>query len=158
MASSKPDTSDAPACPHLGLAADRRSYFTYPHPGHRCFVKDRPATTDAGRQLAYCLNVGYVECDRYPAHQAPPRARVGPKPVADVPRSMLPVFRVHIVRAGESLAGIAADLGLTADQIARANGLNLNAVVAEGARLVIPHPPAVGLGRTPDQRRADRSG
>jgi LysM repeat protein len=159
MAGTQLDGLDDPACPFLGLVADRRSHFTYPHPGHRCFAKDRPVPTDAGRQARYCLSGDYTDCDRYPARQVLPRAGAGPKPRADVPGSVVPVFRVHVVRAGGSLAGIAVDLGLTPDQIARANGLNLNDVVAEGARLVIPlTPPAASLGRTPDQRRADRSG
>jgi hypothetical protein len=59
------DRLDAPVCPYLGLASDRRSHFTYPHPGHRCFATDHPATTDARRQATYCLSPGYPACDRY---------------------------------------------------------------------------------------------
>lgn len=65
MASIEPDRPDAPACPLLGLVADRRSHFTYPHPAHRCFAKDSPATTDAGRQATYCLSLNFTACDRY---------------------------------------------------------------------------------------------
>jgi hypothetical protein len=46
MANIEIDGLDAPVCPLLGLAADRRSQFTYPHPGHLCFAPERPATTD----------------------------------------------------------------------------------------------------------------
>jgi len=138
MDSTQLDGSDVPACPLLGLAADRRSHFSYPHPGHRCFAKDRPAPTDAGRQAAYCLSLGYTRCDRYPTAQPPKRARERPLPLAEVPGPGVPAFRIHVFRAGESLAEIAADRGLTADQVARANGLTLNDVVADGARLVIP--------------------
>jgi LysM repeat protein len=150
MVSTQLDGSDAPACPLLGLAADRRSHFTYPHPGHRCFAKDRPASTDAGRQARYCLSLGYTTCDRYPARQVPVRAGERPQPLAALPAAVVPASRVHVFRAGESLAAIAADHGLTADQIALANGLRLNDSVADGARLVIPlGPPGTNYGSDP---------
>jgi hypothetical protein len=69
MASYPLDGPDAPACPLLGLAADRRSHFTYPHPGHRCFAKNHAAATDARRQSAYCLSIDFSACDRYRAWQ-----------------------------------------------------------------------------------------
>ena len=142
--------SDVPACPLLGLAADRRSHFTYPHPGHRCFANGRPAPTDAGRQAAYCLSLDYTTCDRYPARQVPAPAGERPQPLAALPAAVVPAFRVHVFRAGESLANIAADHGLTADQVARANGLPVNDEVTEGARLVIPlGPPGSNYGSDP---------
>jgi LysM repeat protein len=136
---------DALACPHLGLAADPRSHFTYPHPGHRCFVKDRAAVTDPGCQATHCLSGSYTGCDRYRVALAslPPKERPLPReerplPRANVQESATIAFRVHVVRIGESLAGIAADHGVTADQIARANGLAVTNGIAAGARLVIP--------------------
>ena len=82
MVSTRLDGSDAPACPFLGLAADRRSHFTYPHPGHRCFAKQNAATTEARRQSTYCLSPNFTACDRYRAWQG--RAESGrpggPKP------------------------------------------------------------------------------
>jgi len=69
MVSTRLDGPDAPACPFLGLAADRRSHFTYPHPGHRCFAKQNAATTEARRQSTYCLSLGFAACDRYRAWQ-----------------------------------------------------------------------------------------
>jgi hypothetical protein len=56
---------DPPACPLLGLAADHRSHFSYPHPGHRCFAGRRPAPTDAAYQARFCLTAGYASCVRY---------------------------------------------------------------------------------------------
>jgi hypothetical protein len=58
---------DPPACPLLGLAADRRSHFTYPHPVHRCFAGHGPAVTDTRRQVVYCLNRRFLACDRFRA-------------------------------------------------------------------------------------------
>jgi hypothetical protein len=126
------------ACPHLGLAADPRSHFIYPHPDHRCFVKDRMAATDPGRQATYCLSGSYAGCDRYVVALAslPPRHR--PLPRTSAQKSAAIAFRVHVVRIGESLAGIAAEHGVTADQVARANGLAVTDGIAAGTRLVIP--------------------
>jgi LysM repeat protein len=77
----------------------------------------------------------------------------------NIPHAEVKEFRVHVFRAGESLAGIAADLGLNADQLARANGLASTDVVAEGVLLVIPAgPPFRATSRNTAQRRADRSG
>jgi hypothetical protein len=69
MASIEFDGLDAPACPLLGLAADRRSHFTYAHPAHRCFAMDHPATTDPRRQLMFCLSPDFRACERYGAWQ-----------------------------------------------------------------------------------------
>ena len=82
MASIELDGPDALACPLLGLAADRRSHFTYAHPGHRCFATEHPATTNARRQATYCLSPGYTACDRYQARQRPAQAGEGPEPGA----------------------------------------------------------------------------
>jgi LysM repeat protein len=142
MVVTRRDGSDVPACPLLGLAADRRSHFSYAHPGHRCLAQDRPVPTDASRQAAYCLSLAHTTCDRYPARQVPVRANEKPQPLAAPPAAVAPTFRVHVFRVGESLPAIAADHGLTADQIALANGLSLNDSVADGARLVIPLGPA----------------
>jgi hypothetical protein len=142
MANFEIEEPDPPACPLLGLFADRRSHFTYPHPGHRCFAGEHPATTDARRQATYCLSLDYTACDQYEVVRRPVHAGEGPEPRPRAPEAVGHAFRVHVFRAGESLAGIAAAHGLTADQIAKANGLALNDVVADGARLVIPLSPA----------------
>jgi LysM repeat protein len=70
MASSEVEIPDAPACPFLGIAADRRSHFTFPHPAHRCYVKGHASSTDARRQTNFCLTNGYASCDRYRSWQA----------------------------------------------------------------------------------------
>jgi hypothetical protein len=142
MATIELEEPDAPACPLLGLVADRRSHFTYPHPGHRCFAGGHPAPTDARRQVAYCLSLDYTACDRYGALRRPaptgkgPEARPGAREAVDF------AFRIHVFRAGESLAGIAAADGLTADQIAKANGLAVGDVIADGTHLKVPLRPA----------------
>jgi hypothetical protein len=84
MAGVEHEVPDAPGCPLLGLAADRRSHFTYPHPGHRCFAKKHAATTEARRQATYCLSLNFTACDRYQAWQrrAESGRRGGTKPTA----------------------------------------------------------------------------
>jgi hypothetical protein len=164
MVSTELDGPDAPVCPLLGLAADRRSHFTYPHPGHRCFATEHPATTDARRQAAYCLSAGYAACDRYVARK---RSQAGDRPQArqssreasaspgGTPAGALigAGTVIHVFRAGDSLTRIATVYGLTVEQIATANGFTLTDAVADGTRLVIPlGAPAVSVpGRDPRQ-------
>ena len=115
--------------------------------------------TDPNRQATYCLAGGYAACDRYPERQLPPRASERPFPRTKVQGSAVIAFRVHVVRADESLAGIAADHGVTTDQVARANGLAVTDAVTDGVRMVIPLVPASSTyGPTPDHRRPDRFG
>jgi hypothetical protein len=169
MVTVKLDGPDAPVCPLLGLATDRRSHYSYPHLGHRCFAKGRPATTDAGRQATYCLSSGFSACDRYRAWRGPVasgRQREEQRPAGGVPAQPTSATAtaaspgptvVHVLRAGDSLAAIAAADGLTEERLATANGLTLNVTVADGARLVIPLGlPAAsvpGAGRKPTARR-----
>src|SRR5690349_15686725 len=70
MASSELEVPDAPACPFLGLAADRRSHFTLPHPVHLCFVENHATSADARRQSGFCLTPGFATCDRYRSWQS----------------------------------------------------------------------------------------
>ena len=65
MATSDRVDQDPPACPLLGLAADHRTHFSYPHPGHRCFASGQPAPTDAAYQARFCLTAGFSSCGRY---------------------------------------------------------------------------------------------
>jgi LysM domain len=158
MTSIELDGPDAPACPLLGLAADRRSHFTYPHPGHRCFAREHPATTDARRQATYCLSRGYTACNRYQTRQRPVPAgeglegrqasRGGSALPGGAPAGEVagPGTVVHVFRVGDSLARIAGRYALTVEQIATANGLAPNVAVADGTRLVIPlGPPAASV-------------
>jgi LysM repeat protein len=150
MANIELDPADAPACPLLGLAKDSRSHFTYPHPGHRCFAAERPATTDARRQATYCLSPAYSACDRYQAQRHRAQTRVGWEPreasreasarPSSTPASALaaPGSVIHVLRAGDSLVRIAATYGLTVEQITSANGLTPKDSVPHGTRLVIP--------------------
>ncbi len=52
---------------------------------------------------------------------------------------------IHVARAGDTLARIASAYGVTLEQLAAANRLAPNAVIADGQRLVIPlAPPRAG--------------
>lgn len=112
----------------------------YPHPGHRCFVGRHPRGTDAKRQAAYCLSAAYPQCDRY--HDArgvadvDRRHRITPDAAAHPTDAESTV--IHVFRAGDTLARIAAAYGLTPEQIASANGLGVEDAIVEGVRLVIP--------------------
>lgn len=145
------DGVDGPVCPLLGMATDRRSHFTYPHPEHRCFAKERAATTDARRQIDYCISPSFSSCDRFQAREG--KARSAEKrasalaeeednapPDTTAPGSLAPGTVIHVSRIGDSLERVAATYGLTVEQIAQTNGLTVNAVVGEGTRLVIPIP------------------
>jgi LysM repeat protein len=149
MSSADFDALDAPACPYLGLADDRRSHFTFPHPGHRCFARDRPTDVDARHQKLYCVSLDFIGCDRYPASQdlAVPSERPGLRTPAgqSQPQSIEASSAagpgstaVVVIRAGDSLARIAARYGLTVEEVAKANGLSVDAAMADGTRLLIP--------------------
>jgi LysM repeat protein len=171
MTSNELGGPEDPVCPFLGLAADRQSHFTYPHPGHRCFARNHPATTDARRQVKYCLSAGYEDCDRYQDGQRqrqssqPSKARPenrGVSALAGAAAEAKPGVGtvVHAIRAGDSLVEVATRYGLTVGQIAAANGLNAGDVIAEGTRLVIPlgQPAASVPGENPMQRTAMKTG
>ena len=175
MASSELYGLDVPACPLLGLADDRRSHFTYPNAGHRCFASKHPLTTDPGRQATYCLG-DYPTCDRYQARQRkaqgserpqsspvtrqaspPPRLMPDQPAGAPVAGAFGPGTVVHVYRDGDSLARIARKYGLTVEQLATANGLKFDASVADGTRLVIPlDPRSVRAPRARPTRTAER--
>jgi hypothetical protein len=146
MATSETGRVDAPACPYLGLAADPRTRFTFPHPGHRCFAAGHAASADARRQTTFCLSLEYPSCDRYQA--------AGPAPGREAVRepSTGTTF-VHVFRAGDSLAGIARRYNVTVEQIAIDNRIGVTDVLPDGTRLVIPlrRPDA---NMTPDAKRA----
>jgi hypothetical protein len=58
------------ACPLLGLAADHRTHYTFPHSGHRCQAGGSSTLIQPWHQAAHCLCLGFKECDRYPAKDA----------------------------------------------------------------------------------------
>jgi LysM repeat protein len=141
---------DPPACPLLGLAADRRSRFTYPHPGHRCFAKGHPAAADARRQTTYCLSVDYPKCDRFRAWSSVPETKRPPGPSqpdrlvpghANTPGTQIeasPTTVIYVFREGDSLNRIAARFDLTVGEILTANAGIQNRAPTDGTRLVIP--------------------
>jgi hypothetical protein len=69
MAAVERDVPDAPVCPQLGLAVDRHTRFTFPHPGHRCYATAAPAVVEPSHQATYCVTLSFVTCDRYRAWQ-----------------------------------------------------------------------------------------
>ena len=69
MAGAELDLLGTSACPLLGLTSDRRTHFTFPNSGHRCFATGHPASTDARRQSAYCLSPRFDACDRFRVYQ-----------------------------------------------------------------------------------------
>ncbi len=89
-------------------------------------------------------------------------------PLARAARSKDVFYRVT---SGDSLHGIARDFGLTAVELARANGLEKSAILREGALLTIPAatpseaggtegsdaPPSSGSGRHTSATRAKRA-
>lgn len=171
MTTNELDDLDTPACPLLGLATDPRSHFTYPHPAHRCFAATRPAVTDANRQAIYCLGPDFMACDRHQAWQS--RIQSVRQPGSRLPRgSSLAEWAtaadtpapgttvIHVFRAGDSLARIAAAYGLTVDEIAVMNGLSPDVALPDGTRLVIPLAPrqSTVTRPKPGSLGADRSG
>ena len=148
MATIEPSLPEPPVCPFLGLGVDRRTHYTYPHPDHRCFAKERAASTDARRQTTFCLSPDFAACDRFKARErkagTPEKQGFRSADVDDVlpgtpvPGARAPGTVIYVFRVGDSLERIASTYGLTVEQIAQANGLKVNGVVAEGTPLVIP--------------------
>jgi hypothetical protein len=69
MVSSEFDVPDAPGCSLLGLAVDRRTRYTFPHPGHRCHATGPPGAIEPGHQSTFCLSTSSSACVRYQAWQ-----------------------------------------------------------------------------------------
>jgi hypothetical protein len=67
MANHDVDVLETPACPRLGLAADRWTHFTFPHPDHRCHATQHPRVIEPGRQPALCLTDAFPTCSAYQA-------------------------------------------------------------------------------------------
>ncbi len=138
------DLPDPQFCPLLGIAADPRTHYTFPHPGHRCHATRRPGKVDLARQSSYCLSPGFANCGLFKAREAA-RQRSGratsPPPVAAPPSV------IHVARAGDTLAWIASAYGVTLEQLATANRLTPNAVIGDGQRLIIPLAPPPAGGR-----------
>jgi len=71
---------------------------------------------------------------------AKPGPKDGAKPGAAAPASApaAPAPRIHVVRSGETLSGIAKRYGVTTTALARANGLDPKRPIRPGQKLVIP--------------------
>lgn len=69
MAAVERDVPDSPVCPQLGLAVDRHTRYTFPHPGHRCYATAAAVVVEPSHQAAYCVSPSFVTCDRYRAWQ-----------------------------------------------------------------------------------------
>jgi hypothetical protein len=169
MASTELERLDAPVCPFLGLATDARSHFTYANPIHRCFATGRPKTTDAFRQAKYCLNL-YAACDRYQARHERAPASESPDPPhafgdassepggSQIAASVASGTVIRVFREGDSLLKLATTYGLTVEQLSAANGLTLNAKVADGTPLVIPLSPPASSSLARASTRIPRDG
>ena len=138
MTHRQPDLSEAPACPFLGLEANSRTRFTFPHPSHRCHAARGARTIDLARQSGYCLSSSYPACERFRAQLPRPGKSAG-APVPAPARSTQTV--VHVFRAGDSLARIASAYGIAVEQLLAANNLEGTAAVLDGQRLLIPMGP-----------------
>ncbi len=138
MTHRQPDLSEAPACPFLGLEANSRTRFTFPHPSHRCHAARGARTIDLARQSGYCLSASYPACERFRA-QLPRPGKSSGSPVPAPARSTQTV--VHVFRAGDSLARIASAYGIAVEQLLAANNLEGTAAVLDGQRLLIPMGP-----------------
>jgi len=75
-----------------------------------------------------------------------------------IPEEKRASWRFHVVRAGESLDGIAATLHARAGEIATANGLKADAGVQPGDALVIPMASAIAAAGTHPARYTVRKG
>jgi LysM repeat protein len=149
MTISANDGLDPPWCPLLGVVSDRRTHFTYPHTGHRCFAGGRPVRIGADQQSTFCLTAAFPTCARFelsslgePAgeRQSLPTAPIEPAPAAPAAASVetSPTVVMYVVGSGDSLARVAKAYGLTVADVAKANGLTNDASLADGDRLVIP--------------------
>ncbi len=86
------------------------------------------------------------------------RAQVVAGCVANLPSDKRVSFRKHVVRWGESLARIGRTNGVSARDIAAANGLSLNGILRTGTELIIPIPvrPRAPIARHQEPPRSDR--
>ena len=60
------------------------------------------------------------------------------KQTAASPKAARPVAHTHVVRAGETLAGLARRYGVSIQALRKANGLSEDAMLKRGVRLKIP--------------------
>jgi LysM repeat protein len=74
-----------------------------------------------------------------PAATATPTATLAPSPTATLAPTSAPAVS-HVVAPGETLGGIARQYGLTAEQLAAANGISPGTVLYSGDSLVLPPP------------------
>jgi|GEM_PF-1898709 hypothetical protein len=79
------EVPDAPACPLLGIAADRRTRYTFPHPDHRCYATAAPAVIGPSHQAEFCLSLGFMPCDRYQSWQYESGASPQPSALLEPP-------------------------------------------------------------------------
>ncbi len=83
------------------------------------------------------------------------RAQVVSNCVANLPPEKRVNFRKHVVRRGQSLAGIARANGVTARDVADANGLPLGKRLRPGTELIIPIPARAPVLSARHSRPAD---
>jgi membrane-bound lytic murein transglycosylase D len=93
----------------------------------------RRLATPADRTFALRVPSGRAEAVARCLAEQPPEKRV--------------TFRKHVVRRGETLGGIARANGVTAREVAEANGLALHKRLRVGAELIVPVPPGPRVAR-----------
>ncbi|MGD0862577.1 MAG: hypothetical protein ABSA21_07420 [Candidatus Limnocylindrales bacterium] len=98
------DLADAPACPLLGLAADRRTRYTFPHPDHLCYATATPGVLGPVHQAACCLSLSFMACDRYRSWQgetgAVPQPNASPVPTTTPTAPPSPIAPAEAVKPG----------------------------------------------------------
>jgi membrane-bound lytic murein transglycosylase D len=77
--------------------------------------------------------------------------------VAGLPIEERASFRKHVVRRGQTLSGIARANGVTARDVAEANGLPLGQRLRRGTELIIPIPARTRIATVRHQRAPDAS-
>ncbi len=89
-------------CPALGLVDDRRSYAGTATSLHRCFAFTQPRPVSSDEQRDVCLAGRYQSCPRF---QAALRAAAENSSSVS-PASLVPVTRIELTRAFDSLAAL----------------------------------------------------
>jgi len=101
-----------------------------------------PPAATTGQGASPAPSVAGAGASSTPAQSAGASSSPKPSP-SESPaptRSPLTKSTIHIVRSGETLQSIAAEYGITVEQIVAANKLQNANVIVTGQRLVIPVP------------------
>lgn len=93
----RPDSND-PACPLLGLEADRQTRFTFPHAAHRCHGGRIVRGIAPAYQATHCLAPAFATCERLQAWARGHDLEIGQSPGGSgVARDATPVEGTGLV-------------------------------------------------------------